>query len=95
MMALRRFDSPVVVALLALGVSFLGGWMAGVSSGPEAAAPAPPVTTNASDLDLDVWARASAVNGVWIHPGLRNLDPAVFGTVAMLLRTKRRFGVPL
>lgn len=87
----------VMVCLLAVGA----GWVLNTRAAP----PAPGLTperlglqlppVNVGDLDLAVTARARANTGVWLYPGVSNLQPKVFGTVAEPLGEEFAIGVPL
>lgn len=76
--------------LLLLTVAVVGGWSAHATVSPQEID-----TEFLSDVDLDVRMQAKATNGLWMHSGPRNLDAAVFGTVAEPLGTEFMIGVPL
>lgn len=81
--------------LLAAALLVAGGWAAGRAGD----APSSPRQTgpleNASDLDLRITATARGTNAIWMNPGVRNLQPKVFGTVASPLGHEFMIGVPL
>ena len=85
-------ESMTTRALLLLTAAVLGGWgsQVAVSTSHQEID-----TVFASDLDLDMRRKAEARNAIWMHPGPRNLDAAVFGTVANPLGTEFMIGVPL
>jgi hypothetical protein len=78
------------LVLGALGVSHLAASPSPPPKVPAAGSPVP-----ASLGDLNVWVSAQAHHAHWHHPGVRNLDPEVFGTVADPLGTEFLIGVPL
>ena len=71
-----------------------GGWAIGHSGTAAPQLPAGPLES-ISDLDLSITATATATNAIWISPGVRNLQPSVFGTVAAPLGHEFMIGIPL
>ena len=70
---------------------------AGWAAGHAAEAPQQPGGTleSISDRDLFVTSRARATDGLWLHPGIRNLDSKVFGDVNTPHGDEFMIGVPL
>lgn len=82
------------VLLLVVAIAVVTGWAVGrLGRGVTS----PPVGTleNLSDADLHITYTGRATNGIWMHPGVRNLDPAVFGTVANPTGAEFMIGVPI
>lgn len=85
----------VGIACALAGVLSTAALKPGELSPTSPPAPSPVAPSSVSLGDLNVRFTATAEHAHWHHPGVRNLDPAVFGTVDNPLGTEFSFGVPL
>ncbi len=83
-----------IAALLLCGTC-IAAWALDVAGSNPSTATGQTSLENISDNDLHISYSGTATNGVWIHPGLRNLDPVAFGTVGDPRGAEFMIGVPL
>lgn len=91
-MRIRALVAGVLPLLVALGL----GWYAGNSAASTTDPLPAPVAAggNSSIQDLNTWVRSEASDGIWIYPGVRNLDPFAFGNVGQPRGFQLMIGVP-